>query len=132
MKVSIPATKIAYRLYGKDEMAIIDLLQHSHEPAPVEGEKIKCLNPFEASKRAWVTPSKVETLHKCKWENGRSVKEPIPLLSIRKTVQDSLQTLREDHKRLLNPTPYKVAVSEQLFDTFHGLWMQNEPIGELS
>ena len=113
-------------------MAIIDLLQHSHEPAPEDGKKIKCLNPFEASKRAWVTPSKVEKLHTCKWENGRPVKESIPLINIRKTVQDSIKSLREDHKRSLNPTPYKVAVSEQLFDTFHDLWMQNESIGELS
>lgn len=113
-------------------MAIIDLLQHSHEPSPQQGHKIKCLHPFEASKRAWVTPSKVETLHECVFQNGIRIKERVSLLNIRNTVKDSLKTLREDHKRSLNPTPYKVALSEQLFSTLHELWQQNEPIGELS
>ena len=113
-------------------MAIIDLLQHFHEPVPKVGYKIKCLHPFEASKRTWVTPSLVETLHECNFQNGKCVKVSVSLTNIRNTVQDSLKTLREDHKRSLNPTPYKVAVSEQLFKTLHELWLENEPIGELS
>ena len=130
-KVTIPGKKIAYRLYGKDNNALVDLLQHFDEPAPQEGQKVKCLHPFEASKRAWVTPSKVETLHECQWKNGRTVKELTTLANIRKNVQDSLANIREDHKRLLNPTPYKVSVSENLYKIFHDLWNKNEPIGEL-
>ena len=113
-------------------MAILDLLQHSHEPAPEIGQKVKCLHPFEASKRAWVTPSKIEALHECKWQNGRKTRDPLPLTDIRNNVTESLMSLREDHKRSLNPTPYKVAVSEKLFCTLHELWLQNKPIGELS
>ena len=130
-KVSIPASKMAFRFYGADGMSIIDLIQHSYEPAPKEGEKIKCFHPFEASKRAWVTPSKIETLFEPKWLNGIRTKDSPSLMNIRETVKDSLKTLREDHKRSLNPTPYKVAVSEKLFNTLHDLWIQHEPIGEL-
>jgi len=119
-------------LYGEDGMAIIDLIQHSHEPAPQMHYKIKCLHPFDTSKRAWVTPSKVETLHDCVFQNGTPIKDIVPLLNLRNTLKDSLKTLREDHKRSLNPTPYKVALSEQLFSTLHHLWLKNEPIGELS
>ena len=32
------------------------------------------------------------------------------LAEIRQSVQDSLKTLRQDHKRSLNPTPYKVCI----------------------
>ena len=107
-------------------------MQLDDELAPKVGVKVKCMHPFDESKRAWVTPSKVEILHTCKWENGTSLSEPEPLSVIRSKVQESLKTLREDHKRSLNPTPYKVAVSERLYEVLHDLWRQNEPIGQMS
>ena len=65
-------------------------------------------HPFEESKRAYVMPHKVERLYSVVWEQGR-LGEPRPSLDqIREHVQQSLRTLRQDHKRSLNPTPYKV------------------------
>lgn len=59
--------------------------------------------------------------------------QPLPTLEkIRERVQYTLKTLRQDHKRSLNPTPYKVAVSDDLYNFLHDLWLQNAPIGELS
>ena len=43
-----------------------------------------------------------------------------------------MKTVRPDHARSLNPTPYKVSVSDQLYSFMHRLWMENAPIGELS
>ena len=130
--MSLPGKKVAYRLYGEDQTALIDLLQNCDKPEVKVGERVLCRDPFDASKRAWVTPSKVEVLHSCVWSDGR-INEPLPSLSdIRETVQTSLETLREDHKRSLNPTPYKVAVSEDLYKSLHYLWLENAPIGELS
>ena len=74
---------------------------------------------------------------------------------IRDNVKESLRTLRQDHKRSLNPTPYKVnsneniftqifflchqifsgckvGVSDELYHFIHDLWLENQPIGELS
>lgn len=51
---------------------------------------------------------------------------------IRQKVQSSLRSLRNDHKRSLNPTPYKVSISDGLYNFMHDLWLQNAPIGELS
>ena len=74
---------------------------------------------------------------------------------IRDNVKESLRTLRQDHKRSLNPTPYKVnsneniftqifflchqifsgckvGVSDELYHFIHDLWLENAPIGELS
>ena len=64
----------------------------------------------QESKRAWVIPSKVEPLYTCWWENGKVTRDFPTLQQIRDNVQVSLKTLRQDHKRSLNPTPYKVHI----------------------
>ncbi|XP_076172974.1 nicotinate phosphoribosyltransferase isoform X2 [Ptiloglossa arizonensis] len=131
-KVTIPGRKDAFRLYGADGYALIDLLQRSTEEIPQIKQKVLCRHPFQESKRAYVIPTRVESLHKVYWKNGKLC-QPLPsLLEIRSRVQESLKTLRNDHKRNLNPTPYKVAVSDDLYNFIHDLWLQNAPIGELS
>ena len=37
-----------------------------------------------------------------------------------------------DHLRPLNPTPYKVSVTETVFRDFHRLWEQSVPIKDIS
>lgn len=129
-KVTMPGKKNAYRLYGAEGHALVDLLQNSSEAPPQAGQKVLCRHPFEESKRAYVIPSTVEALHKVitrflfflllnlfynmyfsyqiYWKDGK-IRRPLPsLLDIRNRVQKSLDTLRSDHKRNLNPTPYKV------------------------
>ncbi|KAF2882040.1 hypothetical protein ILUMI_24140 [Ignelater luminosus] len=131
-KVTMPGRKDAYRLYSESGHALIDLLQRSVEEEPEPGNKVLCRHPFEESKRAYVIPSKVEKLHKPYWNNGR-ICAPLPNLQIiRKRVRTSLKTLRPDIKRNLNPTPFKVAVSDRLYNFLHDLWLENAPIGELS
>ncbi|XP_073993651.1 nicotinate phosphoribosyltransferase isoform X3 [Rhodnius prolixus] len=131
-KVTMPGRKDAYRLYGADGHALIDLLQRSVENPPEVGARVLCRHPFQESKRAYVIPTRVEQLYKIYWSNGEVIR-PLPTLNeVRERVQNSLQTLRQDHKRNLNPTPYKVAVSDDLYNFIHDLWLENAPIGELS
>lgn len=131
-KVTIPGKKDAFRLYGTDGYALIDLLQRSTEEVPQVKQKVLCRHPFQESKRAYVIPTRVESLHKLYWKNGKLC-QPLPTLhEVRNRVQESLKTLRNDHRRNLNPTPYKVAVSDDLYNFIHDLWLQNAPIGELS
>ena len=99
---------------------------------PEIGKRVLCRHPFEESKRAYVVPSKVEQLYKCWWRNGELASDVPTLKQIRASVLNSLQNLREDHKRSLNPTPYKVSVSDDLYRFIHDLWLENQPIGELS
>ncbi|XP_048728203.1 nicotinate phosphoribosyltransferase-like isoform X2 [Ostrea edulis] len=130
-KVTIPGRKQAYRLFGSDGNALVDLIMQPSENAPKPGERVLCRHPFQESKRAYVIPAKVELLHKCYWDKGK-VMQPLPSLSdLRTKAFESLQTLRIDHKRALNPTPYKVSVSSQLYTFMHDLWLKNAPIGEL-
>ncbi|EEZ97420.1 nicotinate phosphoribosyltransferase [Tribolium castaneum] len=131
-KVTIPGRKDVYRLYGENGNALIDLLQKSSEAPPKVGEKVLCRHPFEESKRAFVTPSKVEKLLVLYWQNGK-ICQPLPnMQEIKERVVDSLRILRADIRRTLNPTPYKVAVSDDLYRYLHDLWLENAPIGELA
>ncbi|KAK4872071.1 hypothetical protein RN001_016195 [Aquatica leii] len=130
-KVSLPGRKEAYRLFSDRGDALIDLLLRPDEKQPDIGEKVLCRHPFEESKRAYVTPSKIEKLHKIYWKDGK-VCRPLPSLEqIRENVAVTLRSLRSDIKRNHNPTPYKVAVSDHLYTFLHNLWLENAPIGEL-
>merc|ERR1711936_1114032 len=131
-KVTMPGQKIAFRLYSSDGHALIDLMMRPGEEPPEVGKRVLCRHPFEESKRAYVMPHKVESMYKRVWDQGR-MPEPLPTIAeIRQQVQRSLKTLRQDHKRSLNPTPYKVGVSDDLYHFIHDLWLENAPIGELS
>ena len=132
-KVTIPGRKIVYRLYGADGLALVDLMQTESEPAPTVDQRILCRHPFQESKRAYVKPSKVEILLNLVWSNGKRVgtgKSP-SLTQLKKYVQHSLATIRSDIKRHMNPTPYKVSVTAELYDHIHSLWLESAPIGEL-
>ncbi|XP_065226596.1 nicotinate phosphoribosyltransferase-like isoform X1 [Planococcus citri] len=132
-KITMPGKKDVYRLYGSDGYALCDLLQRSNEDAPKVGEKVLCRHPVNQQKRAFATPSGVEPLLKEYWKNGELCRKPLPSLSeIRQRVRNSLKTLRQDHKRYLNPTPYKVSVSDNLYHFINEMWLQNAPIGDLS
>ena len=73
----------------------------------------------------------VEELYHKVWSKGEALNYKT-LEETRDFAQDSLKHLRPDHKRSLNPTPYKVSVSDQLYQFIHKLWLENAPIGELS
>lgn len=130
-KVTMPGSKEVYRLYSDSGYALVDLLQRSTEPAPKLHEKILCRHPLEESKRAYMMPVKVEKLLTLYWENGRIVQKLPSLKEIKEKVNNSLKALRSDIKRNMNPTPYKVAVSDELYQFIHDIWLKNAPIEEL-
>ncbi|OQV25078.1 Nicotinate phosphoribosyltransferase [Hypsibius exemplaris] len=133
-KLTMPGRKTIYRLSGgSGNEALIDLIQRVSEPPPEPGKRILCRHPFEESKRAYVLPTTVEALHVLYYQNGHVFHDRLPSMEdVRANVQRNLVNLRNDHMRRLNPTPYKVAVSPDLYDYVHDLWLANAPIGELS
>jgi len=131
-KVTIPGRKEVYRLYGSDGHALIDLMQRHDEPAPLPGHRVLCRHPFLESKRAYVNPAHVEPLLKIFWQDGKCPQRLATIEQLRQRVQNQLGSMRQDYKRNLNPTPYKVSVSNSLYAYLHKLWLQNAPIGELS
>ncbi|CAD6193574.1 unnamed protein product [Caenorhabditis auriculariae] len=78
-----------------------------------------------------VCATRVEPLHLTYWEQGKILQELPSLNDIRGVVETSIKQLRNDHRRYLNPTPYKVSVSEALYNFLHELWLKSAPIGVL-
>ncbi|KAK7252824.1 hypothetical protein RIF29_37044 [Crotalaria pallida] len=132
-KVSIPCKKRCYRLYGKEGYPLVDIMTGENEPSPEVGQRILCRHPFQESKRAYVVPQRVEELLRCYCAGNSDKKEETlpPLRDIRERCINQLEQMRPDHMRRLNPTPYKVSVSAQLYDFIHFLWLNEAPVGEL-
>ena len=132
-KVLIPGRKKVYRLTGKDGKLLLDVMLLHDEAPPKVGERFICRHPFIERKRAAVTPSQVDELHVIVYQNGhivpnanRSYEEAIAI------VPQQLAMVRSDILRYINPTPYKVSVSENLFTFLHNLWQAETPVAELS
>ena len=121
-----------FRLLLQTGHALIDLMQKHGEPVPRAGNRVLCRHPFLESKRTYVNPARVEPLLQIYWQNGRCPQKLGTIEELRQRVQYQLGTMRQDYKRNLNPTPYKVSVSDSLYAYLHKLWLQNAPIGELS
>jgi nicotinate phosphoribosyltransferase len=139
-KMVIPGKKLVYRLYGNDNIPLVDLMQTSDEEKPEVGKKIMVRHPFAENKRAYVTPSRVEELMSLVFDGqDKTNKGIISSGNVLKTLAEKrnfciqqLAQLRHDHIRPLNPTPYKISVSQNLYDFIHDLWMRELPITELA
>jgi nicotinate phosphoribosyltransferase len=128
----IPGRKKAYRLTGKDGRPILDVMVMQQEEMPQIGKRILCRHPFVARKRAAVTPSMVEQLDVLVFENGHVTGANRTFLQAKDAVAHQLRTIRPDILRYINPTPYKVSVSDDLFNYLHDLWQTETPVAELS
>ena len=129
-KMTIPGVKDVYRLVGEHQYPVLDLMTEAGQPEPKAGEKILCRHPFSETKRAYVTPVKVLPLLRCVWDGRQTFSFP-PLDEIRDYVLDQIELMRPDHMRTVNPTPYKVSVSEDLYRSIHELWMREAPVAEI-
>ena len=130
IKITLPGRKEAYRLIGSDGVPILDLMIQVGEKRPKPGERILCRDPFNPVKRAYVIPAEVLPLHENVWKKGkRQITDSLE--DARELAQHQLWSLREDHRRAANPTPYKISVSEQLYNFLHSLWESQAPIAEI-
>jgi len=129
-KMTIPGKKEAYRLFGEDGYSLLDLMVRVGDKPPQPEKRTLCHHPFDHIKRLYVTPSKVIPLHHCVWD-GRRIYPEVPLSERRDYVLNQLRSTREDHLRDINPTPYKVSVSEELYNYVYHLWTEEAPVTEL-
>jgi len=129
-KMTIPGKKEAYRLLSEDGYGLLDLMIRVGDTPPEPSKRVLCHHPFDPIKRVFVTPSTVIPLHHCVWD-GKRVAPAVSLSESRAYVLDQLRTTREDHLRDINPTPYKVSVSEELYNYVYHLWAEESPVTEL-
>lgn len=133
-KVTIPGRKEAYRLFLKNGEPVVDVMMQDSEPAPTTESRILCRHPFIANKRAFVQPARVERLYHVAWDGnngGIPADFDVDLTTARARCMASIKMMRSDHLRYVNPTPYKVSVSEKLYDFIHKLWLEEAPVGEI-
>ncbi len=130
-KMTIPGRKEVYRLVGDNRHPVIDLMIEAGAEPPKTGERILCRHPLREAKRAYVVPKNVIPLHKLVWDGRQTFTFP-SLDAIRQSVIDQISLMRPDHLRAVNPTPYKVSVSEDLYRSMHEIWMQEAPISEIT
>merc|ERR1712194_928249 len=128
-KVSVPSKKTVYRLYSSKDEPLIDIMQQESEPPPVAGRRHFCRHLFDETKRCYVTPTRVEVLLQQVW--GATPVPPMTLAEARAFSMDRLAKFRQDILRPLNPTPYKLAVSDPFFQFFKSMWQQSAPVKEL-
>ncbi len=129
-KMTIPCKKCIYRLFSTTGTPILDIIQRDTEPVPQPGQRILCRHPFEEKTRAYVVPAKVESLLVKVWDK-EMIGEVKSLDETRVYLMEQVEKMRPDHLRPVNPTPYKVSVSAELYDFMHNLWMEEAPIAEL-
>ncbi len=129
-KMTIPGRKEAYRLFSEDGYSLLDLMIRVGDKPPEPSKRVLCHHPFDHIKRVYVTPSRVVPLHRCVWD-GKRVYPEASLSESRDYVLSQLRSTREDHLRDINPTPYKVSVSEELYNYVYHLWTEESPVTEL-
>jgi nicotinate phosphoribosyltransferase len=149
VKVLIPGKKMAYRLYGKSGLPLLDLLAMERNnnndnndnndnnindnEYPQVGQSILCRHPFVGQKRCLVTPTRVEKLHKRVFDKTNGVTIQLPSIHESKQfVKEQIKQMRPDILRPVNPGQYKVSVTQSLFDFLHKLWQDETPIVEIS
>ncbi|CAM4495810.1 nicotinate phosphoribosyltransferase isoform X2 [Caretta caretta] len=113
-KMTIPGSKVVYRLYDATGLAFMDLMALEEEPPARAGQEVavRLLGRSEEARR--VTPMAVEILHRTYFKDGQVCQALPSLLEVKSHAQASLSLLSPAHKRLQDPEPYQVAVTEKL------------------
>ncbi|XP_062482936.1 nicotinate phosphoribosyltransferase [Pezoporus occidentalis] len=113
-KMTIPGTKMIYRLSDAAGHPFMDLMALEEEPSPRAGQELVVRVLGQLGETSKVVPSAVEPLHRTYFRDGQ-VCEPLPSLTeVRTHAQVSLGLLNPAHRRLHDPQPYLVAVTEKL------------------
>ncbi|XP_030122675.3 nicotinate phosphoribosyltransferase isoform X1 [Taeniopygia guttata] len=120
-KMTIPGMKTIYRLYDAAGHPFMDLMALEEEPSPSAGQELGIRVLGRLGETTKVIPTTVELLHRTYFRDGQ-VCEPLPSLpEVRTHAQVSLNLLSPAHRRLHEPQPYPVAVTERLHQLFQEL-----------
>ena len=130
-KITIPGKKEVWRIFGQGDRPICDILIRANESRPQINQKMFIKDPFDQSKGVFVTPSKAISLLRLVWD-GKIVIDLPTISEIRKHVLDQLDNMREDHLRAINPTKYKVSVSQSLYNFLNDLIKKESTVVELN
>lgn len=114
-KITTPHFKKVYRIYGKDGMAVADLIC-VHDETIDTTKPLELFDPAATWKRKTMTEYTAKELMVKVIEDGKLVYDLPSLQEIRKHCSDELNTLWEEVKRFANPHQYYVDLSQKLWD----------------
>ncbi|XP_066479801.1 nicotinate phosphoribosyltransferase [Tiliqua scincoides] len=113
-KMTIPGSKVVYRLWDATGFPCMDLMALEEEPPPKAGQEIRFWPLGRTKEVGRVTPAAVEILHLLYLKDGQVCQSLPSLLETKKHAQASLSKLSSVHKRLQAPEAYQVAMTEKL------------------
>ncbi|KGL74057.1 Nicotinate phosphoribosyltransferase, partial [Tinamus guttatus] len=121
-KMTIPGVKRVYRLYDAAGHPFMDLMALEEEPSPSAGQELTVHVLGQNGEARKVKAATVEALHRTYFKDGQ-VRPALPSpggLRVRLPVpaRPALGRLSPAHRRLRQPEPYPVAITEKL----HGLF----------
>ncbi|XP_053322433.1 nicotinate phosphoribosyltransferase [Spea bombifrons] len=128
-KMTIPGSKIVYRLYDGAGQPLLDLMALEDEPPPEAEKEVKVYRLGKNTETERVASARVERLHHLVFKNGQLPNgQSLPSIhEIRSHAQRSLHALGQDHRKLENPKPYTVAMTEKLHCLLTSLRKTNFP-----
>ena len=126
-KTTLPGAKDAYRLIGTNGLALLDIMLRKDDESPQVNVPILAQHPFDERLRCYVRPSRVVKLLDCVFDGKLLISLP-SINQIREHALQEMKLLRQDYIRELNPTRYKVSVSDDLAKFTKQLWQREAPI----
>lgn len=114
-KTTLPGYKKVFRLYGRQNKAMADLISLNHETVD-KSKPLKLYHPEYSYKTTILRDFTVRELLAPLFIDGKQVYECPSLSEIQVYAESEMNSLWEESKRLLNPHEYKVDISDELFD----------------
>ncbi len=111
-KITNPHFKHIYRLYDKNNKIIADMLAIHDEK--LDENQLVLVEPNKEWVKKAITEYKIKDIRKLIIENGKVIYKFPTVNQTRKKVQDELNTVWEEAKRLENPHTYIVNLSKNL------------------
>ncbi|MFX1298376.1 MAG: nicotinate phosphoribosyltransferase [Promethearchaeota archaeon] len=113
-KITIPSKKQVFRLYDEEDIMTGDVMELEEKDSLEEDIVYDPLNPMRYYKVS--SPARIEKLLKLKVHKGKIQYNLGDWREARKTMENDINHLSEDSKRLLDPKKYKVSISKSLYE----------------
>ncbi|MGL5315512.1 MAG: nicotinate phosphoribosyltransferase [Peptostreptococcaceae bacterium] len=115
-KINNPGYKKVVRIYNKyNNKAEADLIM-LHDESVDESKPLTIFHPTYTWKTKTFNEYTIKELHKPLFLNGECKYERKSVMEIRENVQNELNCLWKEYRRLINPEIYKVDLSKNLWD----------------
>ncbi len=125
-KVTNPGLKKIVRFYNGNDRMIGDLLMAIDEPVPENTPTLAHHPMYDYMKKVYRPPYKTEEIMVPIFKNGKQVYQSPPIQDMRQRVQNQINRLEPEYKRITNPHIYKVSLSNKLHETKKRLLSQHQ------